>query len=570
MAVITTRKRSFRWAVITILLATTALMNYPVTVGQSAVRPPSPVGGARSSLSTADDSGPLSITPALDGDRAASATITSDGGTLTATAANGTIFTLAIPPGALVDTETITMVPAGSIPDLPLSGGLAGGGAVQLGPDGLILLKAATLVIQPSSPLSIDQQSPFAWHASGEDFHLFPLTLDPATLTMELIHFSGYGAGSGTSGDRAAARAHSSASEQSQLEQQVQKSAEDARQKLSQNPTKKQQKKAEKKYKNDVANYYEDLFESLLESLKQDLSPLNEAGLRCRLSHLLESLKDLHEKGHLGLENLVVDLAPTVTKAVQTLVDKASERCADDIREVANLLGLAKFAERLGAADSALSGVSSIAKTARDAVIKCARLTLYFFSRVNFSAPTGTGPPFTIGIVLAARNGDAGSVHLTPTIDTDGTIKFKGQAPLKHEDPALSVPDCSSNLSGSAESTLNVISFEFTLKMREVNCDSPDANWPSDFKAVIDVGEPYEHIVAQCPNGVGASVQGDVWRAQFYCRYQAVAQSGSQFTITDWDLVGTGSKDTLCDWKDSGSSGCRFDQFNHMKVTRDQ
>src|SRR5262245_47683239 len=166
-------------AIAAAVLVSISLMNYSFTAAHTSFNSSSSSSSSvvrirpRAAERPADGSGPLAVTPALDTARAVSATVTSDGGTLTATAANGAVFTLTIPAGAIPEEETITMTPIASIPDLPFSGGLAGAGAVQLEPEGLLLLKAATLVIQPSSLLSLDQQCPFSWHQAGDDFHLF-------------------------------------------------------------------------------------------------------------------------------------------------------------------------------------------------------------------------------------------------------------------------------------------------------------------------------------------------------------------------------------------------------------
>src|SRR6185503_6111098 len=111
-----------------------------------------------------------------------------------------------------------TMTPVSMVGGLPLSGGLAA--AVQLEPDGLRLFNFATLVVEPPQSLSPNQETSFAWDQAGDDFHLFPmqtpnstrrenargsaLALNPRGLIFKLLHFSGYGVGSGTDADRAA------------------------------------------------------------------------------------------------------------------------------------------------------------------------------------------------------------------------------------------------------------------------------------------------------------------------------------------------------------------------------
>lgn len=145
---------------------------------------------------------PLTVTAVPDEARASSAEISRGGGSLTATAADGTRFTLSVPEGALLSPEVITMTPLASIAGFPLSGGLAGG--VQLAPEGLRLLRPATLRIEPSAPVGDDERTAFAYRGSGEEFHLHPSKSDGGAVALDLIHFSGYGVGSSTPAERAA------------------------------------------------------------------------------------------------------------------------------------------------------------------------------------------------------------------------------------------------------------------------------------------------------------------------------------------------------------------------------
>src|SRR5438105_12327121 len=117
----------------------------------------------------------------LDTARGSSAVIGNAGGTLTATAANGTLFTLTIPQNALANDETITMTPVAQTTKLPFSGGMAA--AVQLEPRGLRLFRLATLTIATPIPIPIGAETPLAWHGDGSDMYLHPLLLDPKSIT---------------------------------------------------------------------------------------------------------------------------------------------------------------------------------------------------------------------------------------------------------------------------------------------------------------------------------------------------------------------------------------------------
>ena len=153
-------------------------------------------GGSSAAAASIDH--PLDVQVKLDSAHSASQSITPDGGTLQATAQDGTRYTLTIPKGALLEDLTIGMTPVSGIDGLPLSGkSLA---AVQLAPEGLNLLEPATLVIVPETPIPAKELVSFAYQADGKRLHLFPLSGNPAQTTFQIQHFSGYGAGQGDSG----------------------------------------------------------------------------------------------------------------------------------------------------------------------------------------------------------------------------------------------------------------------------------------------------------------------------------------------------------------------------------
>ena len=157
----------------------------------------------------------------LDQSRAASATISTQGGSLAATAADGTRFTLTVPAGALLSDEDITMIPVAAIKQIPLSGGLRA--AVQLQPEGLRLLAPATLTIDATQPLSSSGQKPigFGYHGNGDEFHLFPTVISGSHVELKLMHFSGYGVGSGTDSDVQAQQQRTPASAEDRAQQDI-------------------------------------------------------------------------------------------------------------------------------------------------------------------------------------------------------------------------------------------------------------------------------------------------------------------------------------------------------------
>jgi hypothetical protein len=141
---------------------------------------------------------PKSVSVTLDGAKAASAMMPITGGTLTATGADGSVFTLSIPDKALGGPEKVTMTPLSAVNGLPFSGGLVAG--VQLEPDGLQLFRMATLTIKPKKDVPIAKQVAVSYHGSGDNLYMLPL--DPtAGISMHVLHFSGYSVASGITGE---------------------------------------------------------------------------------------------------------------------------------------------------------------------------------------------------------------------------------------------------------------------------------------------------------------------------------------------------------------------------------
>ena len=160
------------------------------------------------------------VTARLDESRAVSGDIPTTGGTISATASDGSLFTLTIPRDALLSEETITMTPVASIDGLPLSGGLSA--AVDLAPAGLRLFQLATLKITPAQAIPLAEQIDFAWRGNGDEFFFYPPELSTQEISMKLIHFSGYGVGRGNAADQAAQKLRVPASPEDALSQRLQ------------------------------------------------------------------------------------------------------------------------------------------------------------------------------------------------------------------------------------------------------------------------------------------------------------------------------------------------------------
>ncbi len=134
---------------------------------------------------------PAAVVTRLDAAHAVTATVPISGGTLVLTDAKGNRFTLTIPSGALLGSETITMTSIASATGISGPGLVAG---VQLEPEGLGLLRPALLKIELASapPAGV---FPIGWRGQAPGVYLNPPLPDPKSFTLMLTHFSGAGAG---------------------------------------------------------------------------------------------------------------------------------------------------------------------------------------------------------------------------------------------------------------------------------------------------------------------------------------------------------------------------------------
>jgi hypothetical protein len=152
------------------------------------------------------------ISPVLDADRETSAAIGPDGGSITATAEDGTEYTLEVPADALIEEVEISLTPILSIVDLPMSRGLLAG--VHFEPSGLELFRTATLTVVPPQALSLGSEellTGFTYDGDGENLALTLADLGSDSFTLPILHFSGAGSGAATPADLQATFAPGSA-----------------------------------------------------------------------------------------------------------------------------------------------------------------------------------------------------------------------------------------------------------------------------------------------------------------------------------------------------------------------
>lgn len=122
------------------------------------------------------------------------------GGTVSATASDGTSYTLDVPPAAVSEATPITMTPIDAVDGVGLSGGLAG--SVYLQPVGQTFAVPATLRIATTkTPPAGTQLVGFDVADDGDTIDLIPALAGEGGLAVPVFHFSSPGIGFGTTDD---------------------------------------------------------------------------------------------------------------------------------------------------------------------------------------------------------------------------------------------------------------------------------------------------------------------------------------------------------------------------------
>lgn len=159
-------------------------------------------GGASAPVDLGTVENPIRVVPTLDSGHAVSQTIGLAGGTITATGADGTVFTLAVPADSLRQLTRITMTPVTRLEGLPFGNG--SDVTVDLQPSGLVFDVPATLTIAPATAIPPGERILYGY--SDDLLSFAEPVMDADGIAIAVSHFSGYGAARGLMGDVEAAR----------------------------------------------------------------------------------------------------------------------------------------------------------------------------------------------------------------------------------------------------------------------------------------------------------------------------------------------------------------------------
>ena len=362
---------------------------------------------------------PLAVTVVPDATHAERALVTPQGGSVTATAADGTTFDLLLPENAVLSPVELTLTPA-TVTGLPLRGGSLA--AVQLEPEGLRLLAAATLLVSPpggafATPAG-QRLVGFGWHGTGAELHLAPsLDLDGAR-QLELYHFSGVGLGAGTGDELAAqARDHPPTSAEDQAAQGLAGGGSS---------------------------------EPVLRAFGQQVLST------CQAAAANEALLDAAYTQYVAWKGLVTGAGLLATFAAEDQlmtraladglrhgVEQASETCQrdHDPAQAAVILRLVSWAMLRPEVQVNVPDLPRL----RELALKCARFELTFVSQAVVTTPDA--PTITVGVTS--------TVVLTAVTDV-APLVLQGSASLTHTEASFPpAPNCTSSVS-TTDGTLSV------------------------------------------------------------------------------------------------------------------
>jgi hypothetical protein len=138
----------------------------------------------------------LNVKVEPDKKQTASGKVSTSGGSVSLTAADGSKFVLDVPANALEADTTITMTAVKTLDGAPLDTKTPT--AVQLEPSGLFFKEMATLTIVPAREIPVKDQIIFGYEGDGKDYHLAVVDPKSKDIKIKLMRFSGAGVGTGS------------------------------------------------------------------------------------------------------------------------------------------------------------------------------------------------------------------------------------------------------------------------------------------------------------------------------------------------------------------------------------
>ena len=448
---------------------------------------------------------PADVDVVLDTSSHAEALVPVEGGTVSVTGADGTLYSLEIPPDALASETTIGMTPVSDISGMPFGGEQTY--SVQLSPDGLFFYKVAVLTITPAEPIAIDEQLVFGYQGDGKDVILATPVVDSNEIKIQVQHFSGNGVTKGLL---------------AKLDESQQRRGADAERRMSDAINAELIRiRATGGDSFDVIVAFE---AALAEFEDQLVKPLvAAAGNSCAEGQA--ALQAVNRYGHmravlLGDEGggALDDYPGLLEKSTQVCVVEEFELCVEE-HIIHRMLGVWQHFEHqfllLGKGGTA---ENAVLREARDLTVACLTFRLEFES---------TGSEHTEG-----GGGFESSMRSEITLRLDPEARIiKGEAPLNNEEFEYFLPVC--NATGvPGGGTFTVFSLEI---LDEPGTDSYGS--VSALNLIYHPGNSSESATITCPDGPPVNIPaGPFWTGTFVSADEGeLTKEG--FLGADWEIV---------------------------------
>jgi hypothetical protein len=343
---------------------------------------------------------PIKLSITLDEAHSTEATIPVKGGQISATGADGTVYTLDIPENALTSATTISLTPVSSVSGQPFDDKTTY--AVQLEPEGLYLYYDAILTITPTKSIPLAQQLFFSYKGDGNTVGLAIPVVDSNELKIRLMHFSGYGVSAEISaegnGNPAGGDVHDIyLSDNAAIQEQLGGDAVAAVESLTAEVEAQQRQNEQNGTSEDVSQQVQTILDLIDQYEQEEVKPaLESAGDSCSAGKdaikkvlTLERARQL-----LGLSSGInvkaaAELNELISKASINCVKEEYQRCVDEHvinRMIPLYIGLMRENQLLGGENAPDTEAIQLAK---DLTAKCLTFELQFHSKGSFD--TGDG-----------------------------------------------------------------------------------------------------------------------------------------------------------------------------------
>ncbi len=452
---------------------------------------------------------PIQVQVSLEQDHQIEALIPAAGGSLSATAGDGTVFQLDIPEGALLNDTLIRMIPVSNIEGMPFGSDPL---AVQFEPEGLQLYGDAVLTIIPPQEIPIDQQIFFGYQGMGENLALAEPVVDSREIQIVITHFSGNGVTKGFLADIEPVRARLGGDAEKRIQSKFAEALQIERQRQLLG------------MQDSVSIPWEDYSKEYEEQvLKPRLAAAGESCAAGRLA-IQTALGFERMKALLGMDDDANAIDASVLDTVAAVCMKEEyELCRDDHiihRILPSWLGLERQFALLGINSD--GGTTPTLEQAKDYVRKCLTFELEFHSEVNFDDGGDGGFDSTVNSKI--------KIQFNPA-----DFSMKGESALVNSAFTFKAPDCSptSNRGGG---TFTATKLDYVEESANIETSLGGIK---DFTLVYFPGSTSESVTISCDDLTIPIPPTPMWTGMYIVAHEnEMGLDGSGFTATEWEIFG--------------------------------